>query len=1252
MQFILNGPDVPDELIQAHEEGRVVFFCGAGISVRAKLPLFAGLFQMACRGVCGQESEHLVEHWKKGGKIDQAFDWLEKYVGDRNRVREEIYRILMPDAYEENYEDTHRSLLELSRTRGEEKVTHLVTTNFDRLFEGIRNKLDYACPSFCAPCLPVPKPRMWDGLVYLHGLLPSQREDSAALDKLIVTSGDFGRAYLTERWAARFVVEMIQNYVVCFVGYSLSDPVMRYIMDAVDAEYQTVKKPRAYMFLSEKDRSSESANSLLLNRSLVMIEYKADERHSLLHDTIKRWASLYCKGRNGKEEIVITESARDPSMDTDDGYIGRMIWALSDKSGVCARLFAEMTNCPPVGWLDVFVKRSFLTSVHTEERKSIVPVDSSQQDVDPRRFWMQKWMLRLLGDPRMILFAVKNLNQMSMSFRRALEQRLYEICDKRTCGGSRNICDEAHEQMDAYSIRFWRLVAAGRIKARDCVVPHIGLLVNRLKLDSADKLVLSDVGECLSLTLVVEPNWKCRGRGDLSTKASELLSWDLDFACGHSGRMLINALREKFKGGYSELMELVELAIVRGLDSATYLEPRAECDFPIVYALSSVEEHSQCHEGTHQWRSLVDLLRDGWVELATNNPKRALAIFDHWRDSSHFVLRRMALFAAKRTDVVPADVWIEELLSDHAFMLWCVFAKREVCRLLAVTSSNLSEHQLLRLCEAIVKGPPPCVCLSIQNAISERDRMIWLRLAKLKESGCELPAIARLRLGELTRKYKWATLRNQREEFVVWSCATGDPDYEAERVFMKVPRECTELGKWLRSDANRDNSTWPEPEDDWGKACQEVPWLCLRALQEPIAQGCWNVKRWCQCLQAWRTTSLPDDVITKLEECIFKMPDEVFAELNGCVIDLIDGLAKKQSVNKCFLLRVAQRVLSRVYVDVRLANKECIGLEDVIAKAINHPVGRVATLLLDNGFPQMIHKDDGLDRDYEALFTEIAKTDGIAMRFGRVVLASRLVALYYAKQDWVEDYILPRFEWKRDADEAASMWCGFLWNKVIHPPLLNELKGSMFEMLNRLSTFQGDLQSRLGAFIVGMYIIGVDGFSRDDYGKMLSGLTLMALEGAGAELVEFMRSRREAGKADNRVSCENLWKSTVKTFVCELWPKDVSKTSDPIVKDFALLIVYAGENMQEAFSDLRWRLRPIEDHDYVFRALVATRCYESAPETSLDLAVKIAEKISWSGYGVQCFLNTLAESHPRFRNDSRFCLLQERVRQYEAGGER
>ena len=44
MRFTENGPSIPDALLHARDEGRVVFFCGAGVSrARADLPDFLGL---------------------------------------------------------------------------------------------------------------------------------------------------------------------------------------------------------------------------------------------------------------------------------------------------------------------------------------------------------------------------------------------------------------------------------------------------------------------------------------------------------------------------------------------------------------------------------------------------------------------------------------------------------------------------------------------------------------------------------------------------------------------------------------------------------------------------------------------------------------------------------------------------------------------------------------------------------------------------------------------------------------------------------------------------------------------------------------------------------------------------------------------------------------------------------------------------------------------------------------------------------
>ena len=42
-QFIPHGPQIPYDLVHALEDGRLVFFCGAGISIATGLPSFKGL---------------------------------------------------------------------------------------------------------------------------------------------------------------------------------------------------------------------------------------------------------------------------------------------------------------------------------------------------------------------------------------------------------------------------------------------------------------------------------------------------------------------------------------------------------------------------------------------------------------------------------------------------------------------------------------------------------------------------------------------------------------------------------------------------------------------------------------------------------------------------------------------------------------------------------------------------------------------------------------------------------------------------------------------------------------------------------------------------------------------------------------------------------------------------------------------------------------------------------------------------------
>ena len=104
MQFVKGGPDIPERLLQAHEEGRVVFFCGAGISYPAGLPGFECLVkEIYFRLKITPDSRLYVTDDPvqaaaiKAKRYDTAVGLLEaNFVGGRQAVREKIGEILRP----------------------------------------------------------------------------------------------------------------------------------------------------------------------------------------------------------------------------------------------------------------------------------------------------------------------------------------------------------------------------------------------------------------------------------------------------------------------------------------------------------------------------------------------------------------------------------------------------------------------------------------------------------------------------------------------------------------------------------------------------------------------------------------------------------------------------------------------------------------------------------------------------------------------------------------------------------------------------------------------------------------------------------------------------------------------------------------------------------------------------------------------------------------------------------------------------
>jgi len=305
-------------------------------------------------------------------------------------------------------------------------------------------------PGFSAPLLPIPKPSRWNGVVYLHGLLPDT-VDETELNRLILTSGDFGLAYLTERWAARFVSELFRNYTVCFVGYGINDPVLRYMMDALTAdEMLGESRLEAYAFACYSEGKKEQAQIEWEAKGVTPLLYGD---HSALHLTLKEWASTYRDGVQGKEMIIAQHASTPPLAPSQSDFaVSQVLWALTDERA--AKYFADLNPVPPLEWLEPLsedeckhrdLSRFGVVANSNEDKKlcfsrffrpapythspwmSVVSPSMRESNWDKVMLQLAHWLIRHLDDPKLIIWLADHGGQLHEEFARLIRNQLENL---------------------------------------------------------------------------------------------------------------------------------------------------------------------------------------------------------------------------------------------------------------------------------------------------------------------------------------------------------------------------------------------------------------------------------------------------------------------------------------------------------------------------------------------------------------------------------------------------------------------------------------------------------------------------------------------------------------------------------------------------------------------------------------------------------------------------------------------------------
>lgn len=200
--------EIPSEVVDAHRDGNLVIFVGAGASVSKPscLPPFKELVRRVARD---SPEPHIDTK-----RTDEALGDLQ--FRHNIDVHARVARILTDPASEPN--DTH---LAIARLVASAPTPRLVTTNFDHHLSTALASIGHPLREYVGPAVPLGDD--FEGVVYLHGKLGI--DDS----RLILTDRDFGAAYLRDGWATRFLDRMFSRFHVLFVGYSHGDVTMEYL---------------------------------------------------------------------------------------------------------------------------------------------------------------------------------------------------------------------------------------------------------------------------------------------------------------------------------------------------------------------------------------------------------------------------------------------------------------------------------------------------------------------------------------------------------------------------------------------------------------------------------------------------------------------------------------------------------------------------------------------------------------------------------------------------------------------------------------------------------------------------------------------------------------------------------------------------------------------------------------------------------------------------------------------------------------
>lgn len=630
---ITDDVNLPDALITAVAEGDLVLFVGAGASMNApaNLPSFKELAAQLAEATRNEIEMHLEP---------DAF--IGRLCDSDSTVRQHVRAIIANPNSRPN--DMHRAILRLSNACG---TIRIVSTNYDEHLLTAATELSIEIGDvYQGPAVPLG--RDFNGLVYLHGRV------SRSATELVITDDDFGRAYLFDGWARRFVTDLFLNRTVLFIGYSHSDAVMKYLARGLPPS------TKRYALTDTPDDLKWH------DLRITPIGYPGEAEHVALTTALDEWARRLEMGqldhRARVHEIV---SGGPPKLPVEADYLSAM---LSVPAGI--RAFSEKA-CGEE-WL-----------LWAEQQPEFLALFSAGHQITDESLILARWFAnRYVMDADMTDLALATLARngpiVCVQLRQTIAYAAYDLS----------------KFSPELSMR-WSVIVAAMLRTHNEDPEETWNLLYRPGMHGRSALPLLRRALQPRLQLSVERPWyledaEARDRTKISIRWSSSRS-DL--------QQLWDAVQEDLPAVAASALQIVE----QSLNDAYQL--LATCDSDKSwdswsFRRSAIEPHAQDRFPGYE-STLIDALRDTSTELISSDGSSAMK---RWLKSDFVLFRRLGLHLVTEHPTLSTYEKLVLLISEpHIYDLR---SKHEVFRLLAAIAPELSEGGRKLLLERITNGPP------------------------------------------------------------------------------------------------------------------------------------------------------------------------------------------------------------------------------------------------------------------------------------------------------------------------------------------------------------------------------------------------------------------------------------------------------------------------------------------------------------------------------------------------------------------